>query len=176
MLGGFSIGHSNIITTDYLCRWGCLFFYWILGQLGSNALAIGNVIIAIMLVAILPGVGLGQTAMTLVSESLGQNTPKEAFLWPLNVLRIGSLIIGSFSIIILLYPNVALRPFISDPTLINMAITPIRLGAIAVFFELGAIIYMHALNGADQTSIVAWISSFLHWLLYLPWLIILVSI
>ena len=48
---------------------GIATFYWI-WAVGPNAMAIGNVLVNILLIAILPGVALGLTTMTLVSESL----------------------------------------------------------------------------------------------------------
>ena len=147
---------------------GIATFYWILGQLGPNAMAIGNVLVNILLIAILPGVALGLTTMTLVSESLGKKDYFSARAWPLKVAKFGALIIGLFSMVVFLFPTMILKQFISDPTLITMGIIPIRLDAIGVFLEVGALIFMHALYGADKTKIVAIISTVLHWLFYLP--------
>ena len=147
---------------------GVTCFYWILGQISTDAMAIGNVLVNIILVAILPGVGLGMATMTLVSESLGKKERQLAFAWPNQVLRVSVFIIGTFSVITFIFPTVILRPFIADAELLKQAILPMRLDSIGVLFEVGAIIFMNALNGADQTKIVAWSSSLLHWFFYLP--------
>lgn len=147
---------------------GIATFYWILGQLGPNAMAIGNVLVNILLIAILPGVALGLTTMTLVSESLGKKDYLTARDWPLKVAKFGALIIGLFSLIVFVFPTIILKQFLSDPALISIGIIPIRLDAIGVFLEVGALIYMHALYGSDKTKVVAIISTVLHWLFYLP--------
>ena len=147
---------------------GVLLLYWIIGQLGSNALAIGHVLINIALIAILPGVALGMTTMTLVSESLGNDQVQLAHQWPTHVHGIGKCMIGFFSLIVIGAPSLILRPFVSDPILLSLAVPLLRIDALTVFFEMGAIIYMHALTGADQTKVVAWGSTLLQWCLYLP--------
>ena len=131
---------------------GVTCFYWILGQISTDAMAIGNVLVNIILVAILPGVGLGMATMTLVSESLGKKKRQLAFAWPNQVLRVSVFIIGTFSVITFIFPTVILRPFIADAELLKQAILPMRLDSIGVLFEVGAIIFMNALNGADQTK------------------------
>ena len=146
---------------------GVTCFYWILGQISTDAMAIGNVLVNIILVAILPGVGLGMATMTLVSESLGKKAAARICLAN-QVLRVSVFIIGTFSVITFIFPTVILRPFIADAELLKQAILPMRLDSIGVLFEVGAIIFMNALNGADQTKIVAWSSSLLHWFFYLP--------
>ena len=155
---------------------GVTCFYWILGQISTDAMAIGNVLVNIILVAILPGVGLGMATMTLVSESLGKKKRQLAFAWPNQVLRVSVFIIGTFSVITFIFPTVILRPFIADAELLKQAILPMRLDSIGVLFEVGAIIFMNALNGADQTKIVAWSSSLLHWFFIYLWLISLVLV
>lgn len=143
-------------------------FYWILGQISTDAMAIGNVLVNIILVAILPGVGLGMATMTLVSESLGKKDGPQAFAWPNKVLHVSILMIGTFSALAFAFPDFILRPFITDSDLLEQSILPLRLDCVGVMFEVGAVIFMNALNGADQTKLVAWVSSILHWGFYLP--------
>lgn len=143
-------------------------FYWILGQISTDAMAIGNVLVNIILVAILPGVGLGMATMTLVSESLGKNDGDQAFAWPNKVLIVSIAIIGTFSAVTFAFPELILRPFMTDSELLEQSILPLRLDCVGVMFEVGAVIFMNALNGADQTKLVAWVSSLLHWGFYLP--------
>jgi len=52
---------------------GLLALFWVIGRIGVDAVAISNVIVNLMKVAILPGVALGLAAMTLVSEAIGRN-------------------------------------------------------------------------------------------------------
>jgi putative MATE family efflux protein len=159
---------APISIQQFIEATGVVCFFWILGQLGSNALAIGHVLVNIGLVALLPGIGLGLATMTLVSESIGRHDVDSARYWPTQVHRVGKIIIGFFSIVALVVPMLLLRPFITDLSLLSMAKWPMQLDAIALFFEVGAIIYMHALNGADQTARVAMASCILQWLILLP--------
>ena len=128
--------------------------YWIIKQLRSNVLAIGHVLINIALIAILPGVALGMTTMTLVSESLGNDQVQLAHQWPTHVHGIGKCMIGFFSLIVIGAPSLILRPFVSDPILLSLAVPLLRIDALTVFFEMGAIIYMHALTGATKPRLL----------------------
>jgi MATE family multidrug resistance protein len=151
-----------IFSGGYTC------FYWILSQIGPNAMAIGTVLVNIILIVTLPGVGFGMATLSLVSQSLGKKNFTEAFEWPNHVFRLSMMTIGTIAVLMAMFPITLLTPFISDKVLLESAIIPLRMDCIGVLFEVGAIIYMDALNGADQTRMVALGSSILHWVFYLP--------
>ena len=54
----------------------CLF--WVLGQIGTEAVAIAHVVITCVLALYLPGLGFGMAAMSLVGEALGKGSPSNA--------------------------------------------------------------------------------------------------
>ncbi len=153
---------------QFIFATGVSVFYWILGLLGTNEMAIGNVLVNVILVGILPGVGFGMATMTLVSESLGQKDIRLAFQWPYHAAKVAGVIIGSLCLVAMIFPRIILTPFIIDPELRNAAVLPLQIDCIAVMLEVFALIFMNALNGADQTKIVAWISSICQWIFFLP--------
>ena len=157
-----------IYIQETLFATGIAVLYWILSQIGTDAMAVGAVLVNIVLVAILPGAGLGMATMTLVSESIGTTSYQKAYGWPFKSFNIGLITIGIFSLFIFCFPSFILKPFFVDQTILTLAIVPVRLDAIAVLFEVGAIIFMNALNGADQTRLVAWTSILLQWIILLP--------
>ena len=153
---------------QFIFATGFSVFYWILGQIGINELALGNVLVNIILIGILPGVGFGMATMTLVSESLGNGDMKNTHYWPFRVAKIAVMIIGPLCLFIMFFPTLVLRPFIIDPHLLQQAINPLRLDCLGVLFEVGALIFMNALNAVEQTKLVACLSSICQWLFFLP--------
>ena len=57
---------------------GFVVTYWIIGLVGTAELAAASVLINVMLVAILPGLGLGLAAATLVGQALGRGEADDA--------------------------------------------------------------------------------------------------
>ncbi|MCB9682572.1 MAG: hypothetical protein H6733_13995 [Alphaproteobacteria bacterium] len=51
---------------------GLVVLFWILGGIGAEQVAAANVLINVTLVAILPGIGLGLAAASLVGQALGR--------------------------------------------------------------------------------------------------------
>tara|TARA_B100000700_G_scaffold53679_1_gene57355 strand:+ start:19453 stop:20778 length:1326 start_codon:yes stop_codon:yes gene_type:complete len=147
---------------------GVAVFYWVLGQLGTVEMAIGNVLVNIVLVGILPGIGLAMATMTLVSQSLGEKKVTETFYWPFYVSILALLGVGSLVLGVLCFPKLILQPFIVDETVLQRAILPLRLDAIGVLLEVLALIFMYALNGVDRTRFVMIASIICQWIFLLP--------
>src|SRR5688572_16490766 len=57
---------------------GFTMLFWIVGQIGTPELAVANVLVNITLLAVLPGIGFGIAATTLVSQALGRQDPIDA--------------------------------------------------------------------------------------------------
>ena len=147
---------------------GVAVFYWVLGQLGTVEMAIGNVLVNIVLVGILPGIGLAMATMTLVSQSLGEKKVTETFYWPFYVSILALLGVGSLVLGVLCFPKLILQPFIVDVAVLQRAILPLRLDAIGVLLEVLALIFMYALNGVDRTRFVMIASIICQWIFLLP--------
>jgi multidrug resistance protein, MATE family len=153
---------------QFLFALGVAGFYWILSCLGTDALAIGNVLVTIVLVGILPGVGLGMATMSLVSESLGKKSLSEMYLWPYDVSKIAIYTLGPLFLLAILFPEPIISLFIVEESIVKKAILPLRLDCIGVFLEVGTLIFMNALNGVDKVKFVMWGAFICQWVIYLP--------
>ena len=153
---------------QFLFALGIAVFYWILSFLGTDALAIGNVLVNIVLVGILPGVGLGMATMSLVSESLGEKKLKEMYLWPYDVSKIAIYTLGPLFLLALIFPEPIISIFIIEPEVVKKAVLPLQLDCIGVFLEVGTLIFMNALNGVDHVKFVMWGAFICQWVVYLP--------
>ena len=71
---------------------GIAVMFKLIGLIGSDALAVSHVLINIELLLIMPAVGLGMAATTLVSHALGRKEPEDAYRWGWDVAWVGSII------------------------------------------------------------------------------------
>ena len=184
--GGFLRGLPDMATVRTMMRLAVpsgvqsLFFaagftalFWIIGKVGTAELAASNVIINITLVAILPGMGLGLAAASLVGQALGRRDPADAMAWGWDVVKLGSIGMGLLGLPMLLMPKVLLGVFLHDPATLELASTPLRLVGIGLAFDAVGLILLNALFGAGAARVVMVVSITLQWALLLPavWLV-----
>jgi MATE family multidrug resistance protein len=152
---------------------GFTVLFWIVGQVGTQELAVTNVLINITLVAVLPGMGLGLAAATLVGQALGRGEPEDAYRWAWDVARIGVQFFAALGLVMLLFPQALLGLFLHEPELLALGDIPLRLIGLGVVLDGIGLILMQALLGAGASAAVMRISVGLQWLLFLPlaWLV-----
>lgn len=152
---------------------GFLILYWIVGKVGTAELAAANVLINITLVTILPGIGLGLSASTLVGQALGRKDPEDARRWGWDVVKVGVVLLSSFGLLFITAPQLILSVFIHDPNTLALAKLPLQLVGIMVGVDVIGLILMHALLGTGDSRTVMRVSIGLQWGLFLPsaWII-----
>ena len=158
---------------QFLFAAGMTALFWIIGQVGTEETAASNVLVNLFLVALLPGLGLGMAAMTLVSEALGRGEPEDARRWAYDVLKITCLTLGVLGLPAIIFPELLLSGFIHEEPVLALAVAPLRfLGAIMVV-EAAGLVFMNALYGAGAARAVMMTSVTTQWLLGLPlaWLV-----
>ena len=147
---------------------GFVVLFWIIGQVGTRELAAASVLVNVMLVALLPGLGLGLTASTLVGQALGRKEPDDAAQWGWDVTKVGAVLMGLLGLPLILWPDAILGVFIHDPATIEVARLPGRI--MGAFMALDAVnmVLMHALLGAGDARRVMMVSVGMQWLIFLP--------
>jgi MATE family multidrug resistance protein len=142
--------------------------FWIVAQVGTAELAIANVLVTISLVAVLPGIGFGLAATTLVSQALGRKDPADAHRWAWDVYKVAARLFLVLAVPLLLFPTAVLGVFVDDPALIALGTFPLQLLAVGIVFDGLGLVMMHALLGAGATGLVMKVSVAFQWLLFLP--------
>ncbi|MGB1558504.1 MAG: MATE family efflux transporter [Oceanococcaceae bacterium] len=152
---------------------GFVALFWIIGQVGTRELAVANVLINLSLVAILPGMGFGIAAASLVGQSMGAKQPDAAYLWAWDVVRLAARVFAVLGGIMLFLPGPALSLFLHEPELIDMGRLPLQLVGLGMLFEGSGLILMQALLGAGAARTVMLIGIGFQWVLFLPlaWLL-----
>ncbi|MBT3536572.1 MAG: MATE family efflux transporter [Rhodospirillaceae bacterium] len=158
---------------EFLFAAGFTAIFWIVGRMGTAETAGTNVLITMALVAILPAVGLGLAALTLVSEALGRNEPDEAYRWAWDVTKVAVVSLGLIGLPALLVPDLILAGFIYDPDVIAMTRPSLRLMGGTMFIDGIGLVLLHALLGAGAAKQVMVVSVGSQWLVGLPlaWLV-----
>jgi putative MATE family efflux protein len=147
---------------------GFLVMFWIIGLVGTRELAGASVLINVMLVAVLPGMGLGMAASTLVGQALGRGEPEDAAQWGWDVVKVAVVMLGILGIPFWMHPDPILGIFIHDPETLDVARLPARLVGMLMALEAVGLVLMHALLGAGDARRVMLVAVSTQWLLFLP--------
>ena len=147
---------------------GFTVLFWIVGRVGTDSLAAANVLINITLVAILPAIGLGLAAASLVGQALGRGEGEDARRWGWDVVKLGVLIVGVLGLPMWLFPEALLGIFLREEGPLALGRWPLRLVGLTIWVEAVGLILMNALLGAGDSRRVAVLSIALQWLVFLP--------
>ena len=147
---------------------GLTTLFWIIGQIGTHELAAASVLINLVLVAILPGVGLGLAAASLAGQALGRGDPEDAYRWGWDVVKVAAVVMGGVGLPMLIIPDIILAGFIHDQVALDLARLPLRLIGAAIIVDAVGTVFLNGLMGVGasrQTMIVGTVSL---WCLFLP--------
>ena len=155
-------------TQSFFFATGMTVFFWIIGRIGTAELAASNVLVQLLLVAILPGVGFGLAAASLVGQALGRGDREDAVTWGWDVGRLAMIVVGTGALVGLVAPDLLLKIFLHEEHTIALARFPLRLlGATMTIETLGSVL-MNALLGAGASKTVMLVSISLQWGIFLP--------
>ncbi|MBY5969717.1 MATE family efflux transporter [Halomonas denitrificans] len=147
---------------------GYAVLFWILGQIDTASVAVGHVLVNLSLLLILPGVGLGMAAMSLVGEALGNASPEKAHRWGWDTVRVAWLLLALLALPMLTIPHAVLGLFLHEPDLITLGVAPLRLTAMMIVIDAVALVFTQALLGAGANRTVMQLTLACQWLVFLP--------
>ena len=147
---------------------GITVLFWIIGQIGTAELAVAHILINLALLLILPGVGMGMAATTLVSHSLGEQQPQEAYRWGWDVVKVAALLLFILGLPFWLAPQLVLQIFTQDPELLALGEWPLRITGLGMTLDATALVLTQALLGAGASRTVMSVNLGSQWLLFLP--------
>ena len=147
---------------------GYALLFWILGSIDTASVAVGHVLVNLSLLLILPGIGLGLAAMSLVGQSLGRQDPGDAHRWGWDVVQLALPCLALLALPMALFPDAVLSLFLHDPELIALGRLPLRLSAMMIVLDGAALVFTQALLGAGANRTVMSTTLTLQWLVFLP--------
>jgi putative MATE family efflux protein len=147
---------------------GVSVLFMIIGLIGSEEQAIGHILISIALLLILPSVGLGIAATSLVSHSLGAKDADNAYRWGWEVVRLTMCLMLLLGLPISFFAESILSIFTNDQHLIALGTLPLQITGLSITFEVTAMVLTQALLGAGASRKVLVINLVMQWCLLLP--------
>jgi putative MATE family efflux protein len=147
---------------------GLTAFFYILGRVGTAELAASNVLVQLLLVAILPGLGFGMAAASLVGQSLGRGDAGDARAWGWDVARLATVSVGLMSLVGLVFPDLLLSPFLHDEVTLGLARLPLRVLAATMSLDTLGMVLMNALLGAGDNLRVMAVTLVFQWAIFIP--------
>ncbi len=152
---------------------GMVMLLWILGRIGTQEVAAAHVLITFTLVAILPAMGIGIAAATLVGNALGRDEPEDARQWGWNAASLAAVYGLIIAVLLFALGDPVLKVFLTNPETHHIALVPLYLMAAVLVIDLAAMVIMNALFGAGDTRTPAIISIVGQWAIFLPlaWLV-----
>lgn len=155
-------------TQQFLFAAGMTMLFWIVGQVGTPELAAAHVLITMMLLTILPAIGFGLTAATLVGQALGSGDVVEAKRWGWQVGAVAAVAVSLIAVPQILVPKILLSIFITDPSTLALASIPLQIAGAAVIVDALGLVLLNAHLGAGDSRRVMIYSAGLQWGVFLP--------
>ena len=147
---------------------GLTALFWIVGQIGTPELSVVHVLITFVLFLILPSMGMGLGAASLVGQALGRGDKDDAYQWGKDVTVLAIIMLTTISLPLLFFPDFALGFFLHEQHLIDLGRTPLQLSALFIGVDAAGLVLMHTLLGAGDSKTVMKITITTQWLLFLP--------
>ncbi|MBW2734554.1 MAG: MATE family efflux transporter [Deltaproteobacteria bacterium] len=147
---------------------GFVAFYRIAELLGTRELAVTNVLINLSMVCVLPAMGFGLAATTLVGQALGAGNPQAASRWGWSTAGIASAAMLMMGLTLAAFPQLWLGLLMNDPEAEALGVAPlVLLGSMQVVDGVGNVL-SQTLIGAGAVRAVMGASVLLQWGVFLP--------
>jgi len=147
---------------------GMSVFLWIASRIDTASVAATSVVQTILLVAILPALGFGLAAATLVGQALGRGDPDDAKRWAWDVAKLAAVATGVIALPAVLFPTQILAFFLRDAATLALASAPFRLMAFVVGIDAFGFVLLQSLMGAGASRTGMQVSVLLQWGIGLP--------
>ncbi|RAJ01682.1 putative MATE family efflux protein [Chitinophaga skermanii] len=140
----------------------------IIAQFGEDAIAGYTIGIRMVIFCLMPAWGLANAGATLVGQNLGAQQPERAEQSVYRVALYNGALLGIMSIILVAFAHPIIHFFVSDPNVVENAVTCLRVVSAGLLFYAFGMSMMQAFNGAGDTRTPMIINIFGFWLLQIP--------
>ncbi|HHZ66215.1 MAG TPA: MATE family efflux transporter [Flavobacteriales bacterium] len=147
----FKIG-VPVMIQNFMSMGGWFLFYLVIEQMGVRSLATSNIIRAIYLIFMIPGIGLFSATHTLVSNTMGKGMIEEVLPLVRKIVIMGFSMTIPFVPITLLFPEAIISVFTNNAELISQTIPTLYVIALALVIMPISMITFGAVAGAGKTN------------------------
>ncbi|MCW8879937.1 MAG: MATE family efflux transporter [Kangiellaceae bacterium] len=173
MIRIFKIGLPDSIS-EALFSLGYVVFLWMVGLIGTAALAAASVLVRFSMVLTLFAKALGLTSSTLVSQTLGSGDADGANQWGWDSVKVGVVCITLLGVPMLIFPEWFLSLVLVDAYTISIAIVPLQIVALTSGLISLVFLFVFTLVSLGDGKRVMIVSFCTQWLLFLPviWIVV----
>ena len=140
----------------------------IIALFGSNIIAGYTIAMRIISFTFLPSWGIANSASTLVGQNLGAGNPERAEKAVWHIAAVNLVFLAGISLLLILFPEIIIRPFTQDPLIIPSAVDCLFYVAVCYPFLAYGLVATQAFNGAGDTYTPTWINFFCYWVFQIP--------
>ena len=128
-----------------------LFFFLAIERMGEQPLAISNIVRSVYMLLAMPVMALAATTNTLVSNTIGAGKQKEVLPLIWKVVRLSLGIVGSFVMLIALFPRLMLSVYTPDADLITMSLPSLYVVLMVLPIVAIGNIFFNSVSGTGNT-------------------------
>jgi Na+-driven multidrug efflux pump len=140
----------------------------IVARFGDAALAGYGIGLRVIIFALLPAVGLGNAAATLVGQSLGAGNPERAESAVWRAAFVNAAVLGAVGLLFLFYANTIVGFFTAEPNVLAYGRDSLEIVAYGFIFYGFGLVLETAFNGAGDTWTPTYLNFFIFWLVEIP--------
>lgn len=171
----FKIGFPASLER-FMFSFGNLFFGDIVLKIGTEAFAAHRISINIESLSFNTGFGFTHATTTLVGKAIGREDEDLAKRYTYNSFKITLLIMSFVGIILFFFPNLFIRIFTDDKTVIEYAKIAVKIISVAQPFFAMVLIFMGGLRGGGNTVSPFWATTIGMYLIRIPFAYVLVNL
>lgn len=143
---------SSVFLEQILLRVGFMSVSIMTAKLGTQAFAAHQVGMNVMSLSFSFGDGMQVAAVALIGRSLGQKNPELAKTYGRLCRYMGGMISVCLSLCYLLFGRFLYHLYFTEPDIIAMGVTIMRVMVLVVLLQVGQVIYMGCLRGAGDIA------------------------
>ncbi|MEA3239767.1 MAG: MATE family efflux transporter [Candidatus Bipolaricaulota bacterium] len=143
-------------------------FFSIVARIGTLELAASNIIRSVIGLSIMPAIGIGVAAMTLVGQNLGARKPDEAEVFAWDAAKLAAYLMAGIGLTFVAFPRLIFMIYTSDPAVIALGRIPLIFLGLTQAFGGISLVLEQSLQGAGNTRYVMLAEGIVCLLFYLP--------
>ncbi|PLW94340.1 MAG: MATE family efflux transporter [Marinilabiliales bacterium] len=140
----------------------------IMAEFGSDILAAYTIAIRIMIFFLLPAVGIGNAAATLLGQNLGAKNPDRAEKSVWRSAYINMIFMTSCGIVLMVFPKEVIGIFTEDPAVLLPGAVGLQLVSGGMILYALGMVLLNSINAAGDTARPTWFSFIAFWMVEIP--------
>ncbi len=140
-------------SVEQLIRQSSMVVYsFLVASLGTMALAANEIVMNAQSISFMPGFGFGIAATTLVGQNIGARRPELAARYGVETTKLAALLMGSAGVIFLVWPQLFVNLYTTDPEVASAASGALRIVALIQPLFAAVLVLSGGLRGAGDTK------------------------